>query len=99
MNTRVEEIFEEEMKGDSSFQEKDSVWSLVFGRTTFTKIQMREAWDMGIKLGIEIGLRRASLQGQKLELMRNTTNKKHEEFLKKFYEKTNYYHRFIVGPM
>jgi hypothetical protein len=34
-------------------------------------------------------LKRASLEGQKIELNQNTLDKKHKEFLLKFYELTN----------
>lgn len=87
MDLRIERIFREEMKGDTSFQEKeDSGLSFLFGTTKYSKQEMRETWDMGIKRGIEIGLYRASLEGQRIELNRNTTNEKHKEFLEKFYQ-------------
>lgn len=91
MNLRVEQIFKEVMKGDTSFQEKDSVLSLLFGTNKYSKQEMRETWDRGIKYGIEIGLRKASLEGQKIELLNNTTNEKHKEFLEKFYELAAHY--------
>ncbi len=86
MNLRIEKIFREEMKGDKSFQEKEHPLSLLFGGTKYTKQEMRETWDSGIKLGIEIGLRKASLEGQRIELNHNTPNGKHREFLEKFYQ-------------
>ncbi len=46
---------------------------------------MRQAWNSGIKHGIEIGLRRASLEGQRIELSHNTPEGKNKEFLEKFY--------------
>jgi len=87
MDLRVEQIFKEEMSGDTSFQDKgNSILDSIFGREKFSKIQMRETWDMGIKHGIGIGLNRASLEGQIIELNRNTTNPKHVEFLEKFHK-------------
>ena len=86
MDLRVEHIFKEEMKGDTSFQEKDSTLNLLFGNNKYSKQEMRETWDRGIKHGIEIGLRKASLDGQRIELNNNTTNERHKEFLEKFYQ-------------
>ena len=91
MNLRVEHIFKEEMKDDTSFQEKDSTLNLLFGNNKYSKQEMRETWDRGIKHGIEIGLRKASLEGQKIELNNNITNQNHKEFLEKFYQLANEY--------
>jgi len=86
MDLRIEHIFFEEMKGDTSFQEKESGLSLLFGSTKYSQSEMREAWDSGIKHGIEIGLRRASLEGQRIELDNNTPEGKNKEFIEKFYK-------------
>jgi len=86
MDLRIETIFEEQMKGDTSFQERESGLSLLFGGTKYNKHEMRETWDSGIKLGIEIGLNRASLEGQRIELNHNTPERKNKEFLEKFYK-------------
>ncbi len=86
MDLRIEHIFRETMQGDTSFQEKDSGLSLLFGIHKYSKQEMRETWDRGIKHGIEIGLRKASLEGQIIELNHNTTNEAHKKFLEKFYK-------------
>ncbi len=86
MDLRVDNIFFEEMKDDKSFTEKTSVLEMLFGGNKFSQKEIRETWDNGVKLGIEIGLRRASLEGQRIELMQNTTNERHKEYLKKSYE-------------
>jgi len=86
MDLRIEHIFREEMQGDTSFQEKESGLNLLFGTHKYSKQEMRETWNRGIKHGIEIGLRKASLEGQRIELNNNTTNEKHKEFLEKFYQ-------------
>lgn len=86
MDLRIEHIFREEMKGDTSFQEKESRLSLLFGTHKYSKFEMRETWDRGIKHGIEIGLRKASLEGQMIELNNNTPEGKYKEFLEKFYQ-------------
>ena len=91
MNQRVEQIFIEEFTGDTSFQEKETFLNILLGTKSYSKVDMRETWDSGIKLGIETGLRRASVEGQKLELYSNITNAKDKEFLDKFYKLANDY--------
>lgn len=86
MDLRIETIFREEMEGDTSFQEKESVLILLFGGTKYTNADMRKTWHSGIKYGIEIGLHKASLEGQRIELHNNTINPEHKEFLEKFYK-------------
>lgn len=85
MDLRIERIYSEEMKGDKSFQEKESWLSLLFGGERYTRKDMRETWESGVKHGIEIGLRRASLRGQFIELNDNTIDKKQREFLNMYY--------------
>ena len=91
MDLRIEHIFKESMQGDTSFQEKDNGLSLLFGINKYSKQEMRESWNKGIKHGIEIGLRKASLEGQRVELNNNTTNEKHKEVLEKFYQLADEY--------
>jgi len=91
MDMRIEHIFLETMKGDTSFQEKESGLSLIFGTNKYSKQEMKKTWDIGIKHGIEIGLRKASLEGQRVELSVNTTDQKHKEFLEKFYQLADEY--------
>jgi hypothetical protein len=91
MDLRIEHIFREEMKGDTSFQEKESGLSLLFGTHKYSKQEIRKTWDKGIKQGIEIGLRKASLEGQRIELNANTLEGKHKEFLEKFYQLADEY--------
>lgn len=92
MDLIIEKIFKEEMKGDTSFQEKPSGLEILFGRhKSKHQTELRETWDSGIKHGIEIGMRRTSLEGQKLELYGNTLKPEHKEFLDKFYELANEY--------
>ncbi len=91
MNLRIEHIFREEMKGDTSFQEKEIGLSFLFGTNKYSKVEMRETWNRGIKHGIEIGLRKASLEGQRIELNNNTTNERHKEFIEKLYQLTTEY--------
>lgn len=87
MDLRIERIFWEEMQGDTSFlQEKGTALDRLFGTDQYSKQEMRETWDRGIKRGIEIGLWKASLEGQRIELYHNCTNENHKEFLDKFYQ-------------
>ena len=86
MDLRIEQIFQEEMHGDTSFLDKGSFLSGLFGRNSYNDMDMRETWHRGIKHGIEIGLNRASLEGQRIELNHNTPEGKNKEFLEKFYK-------------
>lgn len=86
MDLRIERIFREEMQGDTSFQENEGTLSRILGTDKYSKQEMRETWNRGIKHGIEIGLRKASLEGQRIELYHNTSNENHKEFLEKFYQ-------------
>lgn len=91
MDLRIENIYWQEMKNDKSFQEKESSLLWLFGSTKYTKEEMKQTWQSGIKHGIEIGLRKASLEGQKIELNQNTIEPKHKEFLEKFYQLADEY--------
>jgi len=91
MDLRVDNIFFEEMHGDTSFQEKFTGLSLLFGGNKYSQHDMKQTWNLGIKHGIELGLNRASLEGQRIELNNNTTNPVHKEFIEKFYELASIY--------
>jgi hypothetical protein len=86
MDLRIETIFQQQMRGDTSFKDNSpsSIKEALFG-VTYSNHDMRETWDSGIKHGIEIGLNVASLEGQKIELNHNTPDGKNKEFLEKFY--------------
>lgn len=86
MDLRVKRIVDEHRENDNSFTEKETILSLLFGVHRYTQSEVREIWFQAIGVGVEIGLRKASLEGQKLELMHNTKNPKHKEFLEKFYK-------------
>jgi len=89
MDLRINEIFNREMNGDTSFTEPDSFLSTFFGANKYTKQEVKEVWNNGIKLGIEIGLNHAGFEQQMIELKQNTdnaNNEKHKEFLEKFYK-------------
>ena len=42
MDLRIENIFREEMKGDTSFQDKETVLGALFGGKLYSKTDMRE---------------------------------------------------------
>lgn len=86
MDLRVENIFREELQGDNSFNEKVDLLSLIFGGNKYSQADMKTAWHNGIKHGIEIGLRKASLEGQRIELNQNTNDERQNEFLSRFYQ-------------
>jgi len=92
MNLRVEQIFFEEMNGDTSFLEKPTGFEVLFGKhNSRHQAELRKTWNLGIKHGIEIGLNRASLEGEIIELNRNTPEGKNKEFLEKFYKLSEEY--------
>lgn len=91
MNIRVEHIFTEEMSGDTSFKNDNSMLSVLFGGVKYSSKEAKEIWDSGIKHGIEIGLNRANIEGQIIELRKNTSSDKHNLFIKEFLELSNKY--------
>lgn len=84
MDLRVHHIFHEHMKDDKSFLEKDHPLQIIFGRNKYTKMDMRETFHRGVRLGIDIGLNESSPQGQRIQLDTNT-DPKHRPFLEKMY--------------
>lgn len=95
MDLRIEEIFKKEMSGDTSFKEKETGLSLLFGGHNYKQSEVREVWNRGIKHGIEIGLHYASLEGQRIELGNNINNERHKEFIEKFYQLAAEYSCYI----
>jgi len=86
----LDRIFEEEMKGDKSFTaEKTSIFELMliflFGEKKFTRKEAKDIWNGGIKLGIEIGLRRVSIDAQNVELSASAKDSHHLAFLSEYY--------------
>lgn len=81
MNQRVESIFKEHMDGDTSYQETSFLFPIRYKQS-----EVREVWRKGIKHGIFLGLLSSSLEGQRIELMSNTKDKRHKEFIEKFYK-------------
>lgn len=86
MNLRVEQIFKQEMEGDTSFQEKASGLGQIFGGKYYSQLEMRETWHKGIKHGIEIGLNRVSLEGQRIDLIENVMNRRQADFVQKLFK-------------
>ena len=86
MDNRIEHIMTNQELNDKSFTEKNSKLGFLFGTNKYSEQEMRDTWFRGIRHGLEIGLFSASLEGQKIELGKNTHNEKHQEFIRKFYE-------------
>lgn len=83
---RIDHIFFEEMKGDKSFTEKPSFFEVLSGGIKYTQQEAKGIWHQGIRHGIEIGLRKASLEGQRIELSYNSKpSPKSQEFIEKLY--------------
>lgn len=95
MDARIDYIFHQEMKDDTSFQEKENPFTLIFGGRNYSKNQVRETWHNGIKKGIEIGLMRASLEGQMVELNKSIDNERHLNFFKEFCTLSEKYECYI----
>lgn len=91
MDARVKQIMSEYVKHDTSFTQPPAGLELIFGQKKYTQQEVRRIWIDGIEWGVEIGLDKASLEGQKLELTRNTKNSKHNEFIEKFYKLADEY--------
>lgn len=73
-------IMQEHKKNDNSFKERS-----LFGLPIkYKQSEVREIWFQGIELGIEKGLRLASLEGQRIETNTNMQNQRHKEFYEKF---------------
>jgi hypothetical protein len=89
MDLRINEIFYKEMNGDTSFNHKENLLSIIFGGNKYTQQEVKEIWNNGIKLGIEIGLNYGGFEHQMIELKQTTdieNNLKHKDFLEKFYK-------------
>ena len=86
MDIRIQNIFREVIRDDNSFQGTGSVLGSLFALNKYSLSEMRDAYHSGIKLGIEHGLNKASLEGQRIELYSNTSEGKNKEFLEKFYK-------------
>lgn len=84
MDARLDMLMYDIKKNDKSFQEKETFLSLLFGGHAFTQNEMRDTWFMGIRRGLEIGLNKASLEGQKIEIRNNIVNDRHKEFYNEF---------------
>lgn len=84
MDLRIEEIYKQEV-GNATNRERPTGLELLFGYNYKHRAELKQTREQGIKLGIEIGLRRASLEGQKLEVYQNVKDKRQKEFLDKFY--------------
>lgn len=92
MDTRIEMIFHEAVAKDNSFNEKENFFTTLFGGINYSQAEVKGIWERGVKHGIEIGLNKAGLDGQKVELYKNTSDSNQKEFLDRFYELANKYH-------
>lgn len=83
-NTKAERIAVEYLKDNKSFVDMDSFFELMFP-IKYSKPRVREIYENAIKTGIDIGLREASLEGQKLDLYHNA-GPEHKQFLDALYK-------------
>ncbi len=83
----IDRIFDENFEGDRSFCEEDKIpFSFLFKERKWSRKEVKEIYQNSIKTGIGVGLRSASVEGQRIDLIKNTTNIKHKEFLDKFHK-------------
>ena len=79
MDLRLDHLMFEIKLKDTGFKEKPFMGGL-FGGIKYTQEETRNVWFEGIRHGIEIGLRKASLSGQIIEINNNIQNPKEKEF-------------------
>lgn len=63
---------------------------------TYKQHEVREIWFDALALGMNEGLRMATIQGQQIDLTLNCKNQKHRDFLEKFYELSKEYNCAIT---
>ena len=80
MNPLVYKIFRDHFKDDTSFTEPPLLGIFPI---KYSQSEVRRIWKDAIKLGIEIGIREGSVEGQVDQMMRNSNNLNKLEFLKK----------------
>ena len=83
-DARVFYAVQEMKKNDKSFTEKENVFSLLLGGIKYNQVDVREIWFQGITVGLSEGLRIASLDGQKIDIMNSCKNERHKEFYNEF---------------
>lgn len=83
----VDRLVMEQRSRDTSFTDR----GLLGFEPKYPQHEVREVWFRGIAYGIEIGLHKASLEGQRVELHSNSKTEKQREFLDRFYELCNQY--------
>jgi hypothetical protein len=84
MDAYINNIVSEMKISDNSFKEPETMLSLLFGGHKYTQSEAREIWFSGIAVGLEEGLRRASLEGQRIQINSNMQNERQKEFYEKF---------------
>jgi len=91
MDLRIEKIFQEISPFIGPLFRKKTWFSRFNLTLRYSKSELQENWDNGVKCGIDIGLQRASVEGQRIELNNNTKDARHKEFLQKFYKLADEY--------
>lgn len=80
----VEKIFDEYFKDDTSFVDEKGIFGFI-NSTTYKSSEVRKIFHQAIKIGIDIGLRESSSEGNEKRVYYNTKDVKELEFLNKFY--------------
>lgn len=93
---RIFHAIEDAKKSDKSFTEKENVFSLLGGGIRYTQAECRKFWFDAMAIGMEMGLHKGSLHGQRIDLYNNCKNERQKEFLDKFYKLAQEYNCAIV---
>jgi hypothetical protein len=83
---RIYRAIQEAKLHDKSFMEKENFFTILQGGINYSQAECRDFWFGAMALGMQEGLRMASLQGQRIDLFNNCKTPRQEDFLNKFYD-------------
>ena len=89
---RVFNAIQNAKKTDNSFKEKGFLGMPI----RYSQAECREFWFQAMSLGMIEGLRMATIEGQKIDLLNNCKTPKQKEFLEKFFKLAEAYNCAIV---
>jgi len=91
MDARLDFIMDEIKRVDNSFKEKENFFTALKGGIRYSQPEVRDIWFQGIRVGIEEGLHRGSLAGQRIQITQNTKDQRHKKFYDEFLKLANEY--------
>ena len=83
ISKEAEHIFNNWVQHDKSFLEKPHPLQFFFGSKSYDDLEVRKIWHDGVKVGIEMGLHHASLEGRKVQLNDSAISTKNKNFIEK----------------